>query len=164
TSSTSRRSAPSSRAGSTPSRSSSAPATPGRGGCITTADWPFCSISPVSPTRVGRTRTTRRASGGPCRRPETPAPPAPTPSTAAADGSDFSTVIVNDSEYPLTYRIDAEGFDLDGAPLAVWQTRAAEDGEAFNADYKQHVADVSPEQGSYLVQVEPYSIATVTSL
>src|SRR5690625_4079202 len=83
---------------------------------------------------------------------------------AAPDGSDFSTVIVNDSEYPLTYRIAPEGFDLDGAPLALWQTRAAEDGEAFNAGYKQHVGDVNPEQGSYLVQVEPYSIATVTSL
>ncbi|QOR70567.1 bacterial Ig-like domain-containing protein [Ruania alkalisoli] len=83
---------------------------------------------------------------------------------AAPDSSDFSTVIVNDSEKTLTYRLNPEGFGLDGAPLAVWETRAAEDGEAFNAHYKQHVGDVTPDGGAYVVEVAPFSMTTVTSL
>ncbi|WJK39622.1 carbohydrate-binding protein [Solwaraspora sp. WMMA2056] len=85
---------------------------------------------------------------------------------AAPDGSDFSTVIVNDSEYARTYDITPVGFDLDADPtLAVWQTTAAGAGEAFNAHHKRHVADVAPgAAGAYSISVAPYSIATVTTL
>ncbi|MEV6345474.1 sugar-binding protein [Actinoplanes sp. NPDC051851] len=81
---------------------------------------------------------------------------------AAPDASDFSTVLVNDSEYPATYTITPTGFDLGTDPtLAVWQTNAAAGGQAFNAGYKRHVADIAP---GGTVTVAPYSIATVTSL
>ncbi|HWR86743.1 MAG TPA: hypothetical protein VN200_12170, partial [Rhodoglobus sp.] len=84
---------------------------------------------------------------------------------AAPDGSDFSTVVVNDSEVAQTYRITPVGFDLGGAPLQVWETRAADDGEAFDANYKQLVADVTADdRGEYVVTVAPFSVATVTSL
>ncbi|WP_402464004.1 carbohydrate-binding protein [Isoptericola aurantiacus] len=85
---------------------------------------------------------------------------------AAPDRSDFSTVLVNDSEEPHTYRITPQHLDLGDDPqLALWETRAAEDGEAFDAQYKQHVADVAADaRGGYTVTVEPFSIATVTSL
>ncbi|MEU4365125.1 Ig-like domain-containing protein [Promicromonospora sp. NPDC023987] len=85
---------------------------------------------------------------------------------AAPDRSDFSTVLVNDSETPRTYRITPEDLDLGRKPsLAVWETRAAEDGEAFDARYKQHVGDLSADaEGAYSVTVQPYSITTVTSL
>ena len=83
---------------------------------------------------------------------------------AAPDKSDFSTVIVNDSEYAKTYKITPQNFTY-GADrsLQVWETRAADAGEAFNANYKQHVADALPNAGgTYTVQVKPYSIVTVT--
>lgn len=85
---------------------------------------------------------------------------------AAPDASDFSTVIVNDSEYARTYRITPVGFDLGANPrLAVWRTMAGAAGEAFNAGYKRHVGDVRPSAaGAYTVAVPPYSIVTVTSL
>ena len=85
---------------------------------------------------------------------------------AAPDKSNFSTVVVNDSEYAKTYKITPQNFGY-GADktLQVWETRAADDGEAFNANYKQHVADVLPNaSGTYTVHVKPYSIVTVTSL
>lgn len=85
---------------------------------------------------------------------------------AAPDRSDFSTVLVNDSEWPRTYRITPEDLDLGADPaLAVWETRAAEDGEFFAAHYKRHVADLAADDdGAYTVTVRPFSIATVTSL
>lgn len=85
---------------------------------------------------------------------------------AAPDRSDFSTVLVNDSEYSRTYRITPEDMDLGRKPrLAAWETRAAEDGEAFDARYKQHIGNLSPDaEGTYSVTVQPYSITTVTSL
>jgi chitodextrinase len=85
---------------------------------------------------------------------------------AAPDASDFSTVIVNDSEYPRTYQITPVGFDLGADPkLAAWQTAAAGAGEVFNANYKRHTGDLTPDaSGAYTVSAEPYSIVTVTSL
>lgn len=85
---------------------------------------------------------------------------------AAPDKSDFSTVVVNDSEYAKTYKITPQNFSYGGGKvLQVWETRAADDGEAFDANYKQHVADVQPNAaGTYTVHVKPYSIVTVTSL
>lgn len=85
---------------------------------------------------------------------------------AAPDKSNFSTVVVNDSEYPKTYRITPQNFTFgSGQALHVWETRAADPGQAFNANYKRHVADPLPSAaGAYTVQVKPYSIVTVTSL
>lgn len=85
---------------------------------------------------------------------------------AAPDKTDFSTVVVNDSEYAQTYRITPRNFALGEDPaLAVWETRAPDEGEAFNANYKQHVGDVLADAaGVYTVEVKPYSVVTVTSL
>jgi uncharacterized repeat protein (TIGR02543 family) len=85
---------------------------------------------------------------------------------AAPDKTGFSTVVVNDSEYARTYRITPQHFDLGADPsLAVWETRAADEGEAFDANYKQHVADVAASaSGTYSVRVKPYSVVTITSL
>jgi hypothetical protein len=83
---------------------------------------------------------------------------------AAPDASAFSTVIVNDSEYPRTYAITPVGFTAI-PKLAVWQTRAAGAGQSFNAGYKQHVGDVQPSAaGVYTISVQPFSIVTATSL
>jgi hypothetical protein len=84
---------------------------------------------------------------------------------AAPDRSEFSTVFVNDSEKTISYRITPSNFSFGaGQELAVWETRAADSGEAFNANYKQHVGDVQADAGVYTVTVKPFSIATVTTL
>ncbi|BDZ42010.1 hypothetical protein GCM10025865_13090 [Paraoerskovia sediminicola] len=85
---------------------------------------------------------------------------------AAPDASDFTTVVVNDSEKTKTYRITPASFTFDeGTELGVWETRGADDGQAFDANYKRHVADVAADaDGAYTVTVEPYSIVSITSL
>ncbi|HMR48667.1 MAG TPA: Ig-like domain-containing protein [Arachnia sp.] len=85
---------------------------------------------------------------------------------AAPDKSDFSTVIVNDSEKELTYRLAPRNFTFPaGTTLDVWETRAAGAGQAVDANYKKRVATLSPNgAGNYLLTVKPFSIVTVTSL
>jgi hypothetical protein len=85
---------------------------------------------------------------------------------AAPDASDFSTVIVNDSKFTKTYRITAKDLDL-GADqtVEVWETRAADAGEAYDANYLQPVAELAPDgTGTYSVTVKPWSTVTATSL
>ncbi|WP_106816370.1 chitinase N-terminal domain-containing protein [Microbacterium timonense] len=85
---------------------------------------------------------------------------------AAPDASDFSTVIVNDSKFTKTYRIVANGLDLGPDQTAeLWETRAADDGEAYDANYLQPVGELSPAaDGSYTITVKPWSALTFTTL
>ncbi|ROQ03686.1 hypothetical protein EDF54_3162 [Rathayibacter sp. PhB93] len=84
---------------------------------------------------------------------------------AAPDGSDFSTVIVNDSPFEKTYAISAKDLDLgDDRTMEVWETRAADAGEAYDANYVVPVSELSAVDGVYTVTVKPWSTATATTL
>jgi hypothetical protein len=85
---------------------------------------------------------------------------------AAPDRSGFSTVLMNDSEQEKLYRIHATNLALAATPkLEVWETRAADGGEPFNANYLRYVCDLSANaDGEHLVKVAPYSVVTVTTL
>ncbi|RTE02007.1 S-layer homology domain-containing protein [Paenibacillus whitsoniae] len=85
---------------------------------------------------------------------------------AAPDKSNFSTVIVNDSEYEKTYKLQALNMSYTGNPaMEVWETRAANQGAAFNSNYLKYLGNVSADNGGvYTVHVKPYSIVTVTTL
>jgi hypothetical protein len=85
---------------------------------------------------------------------------------AAPDKTDFSTVLMNDSEYTRTYTISTVNMAYSGTPnLEMWETRAADPGQAFNANYMKYRGDVSANSaGEYRVVVEPYSVVTVTTL
>lgn len=79
---------------------------------------------------------------------------------------DFSTIAVNDSDRTKSYRIKAENMDLgDDATLEVWETRAADPGQAYDANFKHLAAEIRPDgDGYYTYQVEPRSIVTFTTL
>lgn len=82
----------------------------------------------------------------------------------APDKSDFSTMIVNDSEYEKTFEIQMKNMNLKSdAKLELWETRAADKG-AFNENYMKCLGDVAASGGSYTIHVKPYSAVTVTSL
>ncbi len=85
---------------------------------------------------------------------------------AAPDREDFSVVLMNDSEQEKTYSIAAEHMNFSGTPsLEVWETRAADAGEVFNANYLRYLCNQSEdENGDYVVKVKPYSIVSVTTL
>lgn len=85
---------------------------------------------------------------------------------AAPDKLDFSTVLINDSERPRSYQISAVNMAYAERPqLEVWETRAADAGNRFNANYMRYICTLSADgQGVYLVTVQPYSLMTVTTL
>jgi len=85
---------------------------------------------------------------------------------AAPDKSDFSTIIVNDSEYERIYKIKAVNMGYTGHPdVEVWETRAADEGQAFNGNYMRFLGKTAANaNGYYTVRVKPWSIVTVTTL
>lgn len=91
---------------------------------------------------------------------------------AAPDGGDASVVIVNDSSLTKTYRIAIDSaLPAAGKPLTIWQTRAADAGQPYDANWRRPVAIVSPSDGdgradvtSYEIVVEPWSMITSTTL
>ncbi|MCL6601504.1 MAG: S-layer homology domain-containing protein [Paenibacillus sp.] len=85
---------------------------------------------------------------------------------AAPDKKDFSTVIVNDSEYSKIYKLQTVNMGYtDNPSMEVWETRAADAGEAFNSNYMQYLGDVTADvSGVYTVKVKPYSTVTVSTL
>lgn len=86
--------------------------------------------------------------------------------TLAAPAKDnFSTVIVNDSEKTMNYKLKTENMKLaENQELGLWETRAADDG-SFNENYMKFRGNITKgEDGSYSVQVKPFSIVTVTTL
>ncbi len=85
---------------------------------------------------------------------------------SAPDATDFSTVIINDSKYTKTYRIAPSGLSLGAdATAELWETRAADSGEAYDANYLHPVGELTPSaDGSYTFTVKPWSALTFTTL
>ncbi|MGO4236016.1 hypothetical protein [Pseudarthrobacter sp. YAF2] len=84
---------------------------------------------------------------------------------AAPDKKDFSTVVVNDSDQVKTYSIKARNMKLGNNRMEVWETRAADPGQAGDANYLHLAATVKPDaDGNYSYTVNPRSIATFTTL
>lgn len=84
---------------------------------------------------------------------------------ASPDKKAFSTVIVNDSEYPMNYTLQTQNMDLpEDQVLELWETRAADEG-SFNENYMKCLGDISKNaDGKYTFAVKPYSTVTITSL
>lgn len=84
---------------------------------------------------------------------------------AAPDRGDFSTVLMNDSEQVKTYRIQVSNIaHAEDNTLELWETRAADQGRAFNEKYLKYLCDMKAEGGAYTIKVQPYSVLTATTL
>jgi hypothetical protein len=84
---------------------------------------------------------------------------------AAPDKQNFSVVFMNDSETARTYQLKAANMAYAGTPeLELWETRAADAGAAFNANYLRYVCSAAAAGGVYTITVKPYSVVTATTL
>lgn len=79
---------------------------------------------------------------------------------------DFSTIVVNDSDQPKTYRIKAENMRLGSDPtMEIWETRGPDAGRPYGANFKRLVDEIRPGgDGYYTYTVKPRSIVTLTTL
>ena len=76
---------------------------------------------------------------------------------ASPDCKNFSTIIVNNSAKELSYEIELGYMDIpEGKNLEIWQSKTD--------SYMKYTGNAEYSNGTYKVEVEPYSIITVTSL
>ncbi|MFT9397256.1 MAG: hypothetical protein ABF545_04220 [Bifidobacterium psychraerophilum] len=94
---------------------------------------------------------------------------------ASPSGSDFSTIIVNDSSLSKTYRIVVDAaMEAAEKGLAVWRTSATGVGGQYNENWLKRIgvirgkqssqAGFAADQVSYDITVEPWSMVTLTTL
>ena len=76
---------------------------------------------------------------------------------------DYSTVITNTTDAPINYTFNVTGAEKAGVPVNVWETRGPSGG-AWNENYFRLRETITPENGSFKVTVQPYSMITLTSL
>lgn len=76
---------------------------------------------------------------------------------------DYSTVITNTTDAPINYTFNVTGTEKAGVPVNVWETKGPSGG-AWNENYFRLRETVSPENGSFTVTVQPYSMITLTTL
>ncbi|TCM97871.1 S-layer family protein [Paenibacillus sp. BK033] len=84
------------------------------------------------------------------------------------DKKDFSVVMVNDSDRVAEYQFDVKkNIANAGSPLQVWETRGADAGQAYDANWYKQLANLaSTDNGdvySYTLTVKPHSMVSVTS-
>lgn len=87
--------------------------------------------------------------------------------TCSPDKSDYSTVITNTTDEPLTYEFEVSDLANAGSEVHLWETRGP-DGGAYNENYFKNIGSVSPEENggkyTYSITVKPYSILTVSTI
>lgn len=76
---------------------------------------------------------------------------------------DYSTVITNTTDSPITYTVNVTGTKKAGVPVNVWETKGP-DGGAWNENYFRLRETITPANGSFKVTVQPYSMITLTTL
>ena len=80
---------------------------------------------------------------------------------------DYSTVITNTTDTPITYNFTVKELDKAGGDVYVWETKGAGSGD-YDENYFKKREVITPEKTgevyTYSVTVEPYSLVTVSTL
>lgn len=84
------------------------------------------------------------------------------------DSGDYSVVICNDSDKPRHYSFVVENMKKASSPVYVWETRGPDKNQEYNENYFRNIGLIKPckKDGkfSYIIEVKPYSIVTITTL
>lgn len=87
----------------------------------------------------------------------------------AADPSsgDYSTVITNTTDEPITYDFTVSNLEKASSSVDVWETRGPDSG-SYDENYFKKIDTITPSESggkySYSVTVKPYSIVTVSTV
>ncbi|MFZ4450784.1 S-layer protein [Salibacterium aidingense] len=78
---------------------------------------------------------------------------------------DYTTIFANNTKDTRNYKIQTENLNgKENAPVYVWETRGAEEGEPYDNNWLQNIKQITPENGEYDIEVKPYSIVTISTL
>ena len=78
---------------------------------------------------------------------------------------DYTTVFANNTKQARKYTIQAKNLNgKEDAPVYVWETRGADEGQEYDENWFKHISKIEPEDGTYEVEVKPYSIVTISTL
>ncbi|MBM7603910.1 hypothetical protein JOC75_001883 [Metabacillus crassostreae] len=78
---------------------------------------------------------------------------------------DYTTVFANNTKNTRKYKINTKNLNgKENAPIYVWETRGADEGQAYDANWFKNINVISPQNGEYEIEVKPYSIVTISTL
>ncbi len=86
---------------------------------------------------------------------------------ADPETGDYSTVITNTTDKPITYSFTVKDLSAAGKPVQVWETRGP-DGGAYDENYFRHLTAITPEEKdgayTYSYEVAPGALVTLSTL
>ncbi len=86
---------------------------------------------------------------------------------ADSETGDYSCVIVNTTDSPITYDIAVSELKKASSPVHLWETKGPTGG-AYDENYFKHIRTIIPqkqgEDDCYSVTLEPYSMITLSTL
>ncbi|WP_235548821.1 S-layer protein [Paenibacillus sp. Soil522] len=78
---------------------------------------------------------------------------------------DYTTVFANNTKETRKYKINTKNLNgKENAPVYVWETRGADEGQDYDANWFKNISKITPLDGVYEVEVKPYSIVTISTL
>ncbi len=78
---------------------------------------------------------------------------------------DYTTVFANNTKETRKYKINTKNLNgKENAPVYVWETRGADEGQDYDANWFKNISKITPIDGVYEVEVKPYSIVTISTL
>lgn len=78
---------------------------------------------------------------------------------------DYTTVFANNTKETRKYKIKVKNLNgKENVPVFVWETRGADEGQNYDANWFKNVNKITPKDDEYEVEVKPYSIVTMSTL
>lgn len=78
---------------------------------------------------------------------------------------DYTTIFANNTKETRKYKINTKNLNgKENAPIYVWETRGADEGQAYDANWFKNIKIITPKNGEYELEVNPYSIVTISTL
>lgn len=78
---------------------------------------------------------------------------------------DYTTIFANNTKETRNYKINTINLNgKENAPVYVWETRGADEGQSYDANWFKNINKITPIDGVYEVEVKPYSIVTISTL
>ncbi|SHN22087.1 immunoglobulin-like domain-containing protein [Gracilibacillus kekensis] len=78
---------------------------------------------------------------------------------------DYTSVFTNNTADTRVYTINTENLNgKENAEVHVWETRGSDQGQDYDENWFKNIQTITPEDGSYQLEVKPYSVVTISTL